>query len=210
MSGLQLNLNKSKLFSINTSEDEVKEWAGAIDCSVGRFASDYLGLPLGANKNSIVLWDPVVQKFYKKLAGWKATTLSLTGRLVLLKANVDAVVSGDWKKSGIGGILRDDVGSVLGSFQEATGPGPPTLLELKAIKKGLTFFDSLRQRFKKRLIIESDSKLTVVWVKNIDRCPNVYVSIVKDVRLRALEGVIRWVARTTNIEADGLAKAGIG
>ncbi|KAE8661467.1 hypothetical protein F3Y22_tig00113725pilonHSYRG00412 [Hibiscus syriacus] len=107
-------------------------------------------------------------------------------------------------------ILRDEVGSVLGSFQEAAGLGPPTLMELKAIKQGLIFFDSFRWCFKKYLIIESDSKLSVEWVKNLDKCPYVFVTIVNDIvdRLRVLEGLIRRVARTTNIKADGVAKSG--
>ncbi|KAE8727131.1 TUDOR-SN protein 1 isoform 2 [Hibiscus syriacus] len=95
-----------------------------------------------------------------------------------IKLNVDAAVTADWRKSGVGGILRDHDGSVVGSFQEAAGPGPPVLLELKAIVKGLSFFDSLQQRFKERLIVESDSKLAVDWVKNINRCPYVYLDIV--------------------------------
>ncbi|KAE8665156.1 XS domain-containing / XS zinc finger domain-containing protein-related-like protein isoform 1 [Hibiscus syriacus] len=128
-----------------------------------------------------------------------------------LKLNVDANVCGDWRKSGIGGLLRDEDDIVMGSFQDATGPGPP-LMELKAIKKGLIFFDSLRHQFKNRLIVETDSKLAMEWDKNLDRCPFVYVDLVKDIAatLRDMEGVIRLVARTYNIEVDGLAKAGIG
>ncbi|KAE8692137.1 Nuclear transport factor 2 family protein with RNA binding domain [Hibiscus syriacus] len=494
MSGLKLNLIKSKLFGINITEEELMQWASTIGCSVGHFPSKYLGLPLGAKRNTLVLWDPIVQKFYKKLVGWKAKTLSMAGRLVLLKAvlcsllctdksvsglgvlnlsymnrallgkwswrfvndretlwkkmicnkyildprlllfksklpahaswiwksvvnnhfkedqfgakfqslfkvrvgngvsirfwfeswaldsplkivfprlfvlslnknvklnefdglvwrgngegiysvkssvksccpvstaesfwmkniwrglvpprveifmwqgnaqsfilawedmvpyssiwsfipgvvlwtiwkyrnvivfeggrsdqidlffmarfrlatwflakfkdvsiskdslisdpflgdrcspsrnliikivswspppkgfiklNVDAAVSGDWRKSGVGGLLRVEAGSVMGSFQEVAGLGSPLLIELKAIKKGLIFFDSIQQRFKERLIVENDSKLAVDWVKNYDCCPFVYIDLVKDIvaKLRDLESVIRWVAR---------------
>ncbi|KAE8664767.1 hypothetical protein F3Y22_tig00112738pilonHSYRG00325 [Hibiscus syriacus] len=80
MSGLQLNLKKSKLFGVNTVTYEVEEWATAIGCAVGKFPSDYLGLPLGATRNSTSLWDPIVLNFNNKLAGWKADTLSLAGR----------------------------------------------------------------------------------------------------------------------------------
>ncbi|XP_039053787.1 uncharacterized protein LOC120195928 [Hibiscus syriacus] len=129
-----------------------------------------------------------------------------------IKLNVDATVNEDWRKSGVGGILRVDDGSVMGSFQEVAGPGPPLLIELMAVKRGLTFFDSFHQRFKERLIVETDSKLAVEWVKNYDRCPCVYLNLVKDIatKLRDLNGIIRWVARSTNVEADSLAKAGIG
>ncbi|KAE8709899.1 KH domain-containing protein, putative isoform 2 [Hibiscus syriacus] len=95
-----------------------------------------------------------------------------------IKLNVDAAVNGDWRKSGVGGILRVEDGSVMGSFQEAAGPGPPLLIEIMALKKGLSFFALIHQRFKERLIVESDSKLAV-----------------------------EWVPRSANVEADSLAKA---
>ncbi|XP_039015451.1 uncharacterized protein LOC120145796 [Hibiscus syriacus] len=79
---LQLNLKKSRLFGINISQQEVKTWADSIGCLVGNFPSNYLGLPLGATRNSSVIWEPVVQNFHSKLAGWKAATLSLAGRLI--------------------------------------------------------------------------------------------------------------------------------
>ncbi|KAE8729083.1 Ubiquitin-activating enzyme E1 1 [Hibiscus syriacus] len=106
-------------------------------------------------------------------------------------------VNGDWRKSGVGGILRDEDGSVMGSFQEPSGPGPPTLIELLAVKRGLIFFEPFHQQMKERLLIESDNKLAVEWVKNFDLCPGVYSNLVKDIvtKLRELNGIIRWVAR---------------
>ncbi|KAE8713278.1 Protein PIR [Hibiscus syriacus] len=126
-----------------------------------------------------------------------------------IKLNVDATVNGDWRKSGVGGILRDEDGSVMGSFQEPSGPGPPALIELLAVKRGLIFFEPFHQQMKERLLIESDSKLAVEWVKNFELCPGVYSNLVKDIvtKLRELNGIIRWVARSANVEADSLAKA---
>ncbi|KAE8661136.1 putative undecaprenyl diphosphate synthase [Hibiscus syriacus] len=59
MSGLQLNLKKNKLIGINISQEDVQDWAESIGCAVGCFPSSYLGLPLGANRNSSAIWDPV-------------------------------------------------------------------------------------------------------------------------------------------------------
>ncbi|KAE8735747.1 THO complex subunit 1 [Hibiscus syriacus] len=83
---LNLNLAKSKLLGINMEEDVLTDWAAQMGCSVGSFPTEYLGLPLGAKKNSEVLWDPVFRNFSAKLAGWKTTCLSLAGRTVLLKS----------------------------------------------------------------------------------------------------------------------------
>ncbi|KAE8688712.1 C-terminal isoform 2 [Hibiscus syriacus] len=93
--------------------------------------------------------------------------------------------------SGLGGVLKDVSGSILGSFKESAGPGPPTLMELKAILKGLSFFESIRQRFKDHLIIESHSRVAVDWVKNAVLCPHVYVDAVPDL----IEHIHRTTAR---------------
>ncbi|KAE8680777.1 hypothetical protein F3Y22_tig00111366pilonHSYRG00071 [Hibiscus syriacus] len=76
---------KSKLYGINVESDILEEWATNIGCAIGSFPTEYLGLPLGARMNSEKLWDPVIANFNKKLAGWKVTSLSLAGRLVLIK-----------------------------------------------------------------------------------------------------------------------------
>ncbi|XP_039045645.1 uncharacterized protein LOC120185519 [Hibiscus syriacus] len=129
-----------------------------------------------------------------------------------VKLNVDAATTRDWKKSGLGGVLKDSSRFILGSFKDSTGPGPLTFMELKAIQKGLLFYTCFRERIKERLIIESDNKVAVDLVREVELCPNVYAYIIKDNfhRLNVFEGVIRWVNRTANLEADALAKEGIG
>ncbi|KAE8709123.1 putative ARF GTPase activator [Hibiscus syriacus] len=94
----------------------------------------------------------------------------------------------------LGGVLKDSSGSILGSFKDPAGPGPPTLMELKAILKGLFYYESFRHRFKERLIIESDSKVAIGWVKDVGSCPVVYVQVVKEIiqKLSVYEGLIRW------------------
>ncbi|GMI70502.1 hypothetical protein HRI_000719500 [Hibiscus trionum] len=85
-SGLQLNLAKSKLFGINIDENSLGEWDDQAGCGVGKFPSDYLGLPLGHKRNSAAIWEPVLQKFYHHLASWKGNNLSFSGKLVLIKS----------------------------------------------------------------------------------------------------------------------------
>ncbi|XP_039005940.1 uncharacterized protein LOC120133425 [Hibiscus syriacus] len=69
MAGLHLNLAKSKLLGINMEEEDLIDWASQIGCSVCSFLTEYLGLPLGAKKNSETLWDPVFRNLSAKLAG---------------------------------------------------------------------------------------------------------------------------------------------
>jgi len=55
-------------------------------CAVDYLPFSYLGLCLGASYKSKTVWGPVVERFYKRLAGWKSRLLSRGGRLTLLKS----------------------------------------------------------------------------------------------------------------------------
>ena len=44
----------------------------------------YLGLPLGASHNSIVVWDGVEERFRKRLVIWKRQVTSKRGRPTLI------------------------------------------------------------------------------------------------------------------------------
>ncbi|KAK8649561.1 hypothetical protein V6N13_139234 [Hibiscus sabdariffa] len=71
----------------------ISEWVGIISCVVGQFSSDYLGLPLGPKRNLVVLWVPVVQKFYNRLASWKSNNMSYSSILVLIKSVLTSIPS---------------------------------------------------------------------------------------------------------------------
>ena len=45
-------------------------------------------MPLGAFHNSPSIWNPILEKFERKLAGWKKLYLSKGGRLILLKSTL--------------------------------------------------------------------------------------------------------------------------
>ncbi|KAL4388297.1 hypothetical protein GQ457_09G027380 [Hibiscus cannabinus] len=85
-SGLQLNLKKSRIFGINIPETVLDSWADSVGCEIGKFPTEYLGLPLGPKRNSVALWEPIVDKFSYRLASWKSVSLSFGGRIVLLKS----------------------------------------------------------------------------------------------------------------------------
>ena len=57
-----------------------------IYCKVESLPSTYLGLPLGARSNSIKIWESMVEKFEKRLTGWKSNIISMGGHVTLLKA----------------------------------------------------------------------------------------------------------------------------
>ncbi|KAE8659422.1 hypothetical protein F3Y22_tig00116962pilonHSYRG00340 [Hibiscus syriacus] len=221
VSGIQLNLLKSIIFGINVEDSCIKVWADLIGCSVGNFPTEYLGLPLGAPKNSVSLGtnnsktskeidgleseysffgregcagkvglskkfielggravdgtniitrlltegsieDPIWSKLVWTehpnvfLSSWESLAPKsiiwnfIPGAVLcpppmgFFKVNVDGAVQRDWESSGIGGLLRDEEGKVLGSFSASAGsaPPPPVLAKLKAVQAGLALFEA--------------------------------------------------------------------
>jgi len=68
VSGLRINLMKSSIFAVGEVIN-IKELAADLGCKVGCLpSSSYLGLPLGAKYRSKAIWDPVVERFERRLA----------------------------------------------------------------------------------------------------------------------------------------------
>ncbi|GKE85935.1 hypothetical protein Tco_1559677 [Tanacetum coccineum] len=77
VSGLKVNYNKSKLHGLGVNEGEMSDMARWMGCDIGEFPFMYLGLPIGENMRRVNAWTPVVEKFKKRLADWKAKTMSI-------------------------------------------------------------------------------------------------------------------------------------
>ncbi|GJZ66534.1 RNA-directed DNA polymerase, eukaryota [Tanacetum coccineum] len=85
-SGLSINLSKSKLLGVVVSEDRVVQAANRIGCGVLKAPFAYLGSKVEGNMSRIKSWDEIVDKMVDRLSKWKMKTLSIGGRLTLLKA----------------------------------------------------------------------------------------------------------------------------
>ena len=86
VSGLKVNLNKSKVYGVGVSRSEVEDMARCMGCSMGELLLTYLGLPIGVCMRRESSWRPVVDKFKKRLTDWKAKAMSFGGRLTLVKS----------------------------------------------------------------------------------------------------------------------------
>ena len=64
--------------------------AEILGCRIGSLPMTYLGMPLGASHKSPSIWNPILEKFHRKLAGWKRLYLSKGGRLTLIKSTLSS------------------------------------------------------------------------------------------------------------------------
>jgi hypothetical protein len=90
VSGLWVNFGKSEMVPIGNVPN-IQELAAMLDCRISALPMNYLGLPLGARYKSKALWDPVLEKMRRKLAGWKKIYLSKGARLTLIKSTVSSL-----------------------------------------------------------------------------------------------------------------------
>ncbi|XP_021985349.1 uncharacterized protein LOC110881378 [Helianthus annuus] len=86
ISWLKISSKKSSVFGIGVGECDIVDMARLLKCSRGRFPFTHLGVPIASNMNLVRSWDPVLEKFQKRLSAWKSKCLSYGGRITLLKS----------------------------------------------------------------------------------------------------------------------------
>ena len=84
--GLKINFAKSRFGVIGKSDEWRRVAAEFLNCSVLSMPFPYLGIPIGANPRSAVVWDPIIRKCEAKLVRWKQKHISFDGRVTLINA----------------------------------------------------------------------------------------------------------------------------
>ncbi|GKA49784.1 RNA-directed DNA polymerase, eukaryota [Tanacetum coccineum] len=87
LSGLTINIKRVHLLGARTCQMyRVAGLAASnLGCSVMKTPFKYLGVMVGGNTSKIQAWDEVIGKLKARLSKWKLKTLSVGGRLTLLK-----------------------------------------------------------------------------------------------------------------------------
>ncbi|GJX76619.1 RNA-directed DNA polymerase, eukaryota [Tanacetum coccineum] len=85
-SGLRINMSKSKLMGLHVDSDKVKRAAIKLGCLTFKTPFTYLGSTVGGSMSRIQAWEEVVERVKSRLSKWKMKTLSIGGRLTLLKS----------------------------------------------------------------------------------------------------------------------------
>nr|GEW89872.1 hypothetical protein [Tanacetum cinerariifolium] len=90
-SGLKININKSKLMGYGVHSDEVETVARYIGCATFVAPFSHLKIKVGGRMERINSWDDVVSKVTSRLSKWKLKTLSIGGRLTLIKLELTSI-----------------------------------------------------------------------------------------------------------------------
>ena len=85
--GLKINLGKSELVPIGLVHN-FDLLLSVLGCKQGTLPMKYLGLPLGAKFKDETIWNPILEKIERRLAGWKRLYLSMGGRVTLVKSTL--------------------------------------------------------------------------------------------------------------------------
>ncbi|KAI3804400.1 hypothetical protein L1987_25906 [Smallanthus sonchifolius] len=91
VSGLKMNFNKTAIMGIRVELERCQNLASIIKCSTGNVPFKFLGIEVGNKMNSSKAWDPIIRSIENRLSTWKAATLSIGGRVTLLKSIFDAL-----------------------------------------------------------------------------------------------------------------------
>ena len=94
LSGQKVSASKSKVFfSPNVLDDTRFSLSNILGFHSTPNLGKYLGFPLKHTGSSSQDYNFIIEKVQKKLAGWKASLLSFTGRVVLAQATTTAIPS---------------------------------------------------------------------------------------------------------------------
>nr|XP_016498719.1 PREDICTED: uncharacterized protein LOC107817408 [Nicotiana tabacum] len=71
--------------------DQLTYLKQVLQCKVGFLPTTYLGLPLGASHKDTTIWNSVIERVEKRLAGWQKRYLSKGGKEVLIKSTLSSM-----------------------------------------------------------------------------------------------------------------------
>ncbi|XP_058726699.1 uncharacterized protein LOC131598080 [Vicia villosa] len=93
VSGLSLNLKKSKLYGVGIDDYRMGAAASFLGCKIERIPFKFLGLTVGGNHRRLDFWKPVVNSMRQKLSSWKGKLVSIGGRVTMINSIISNLPS---------------------------------------------------------------------------------------------------------------------
>jgi len=90
-SGLKINFAKSQFGIIGGGVTWGLEAAHTLNCRQMDYPFHYLGIPIGANLSSQLVWEPLITKFKSKLSKWAQKDISMGGKVTLINSVLNAL-----------------------------------------------------------------------------------------------------------------------
>ena len=78
VTGLRVNMSNNEMVSIGEVEN-LAALTDILSCCMGTLSMTHLGMPLGSSFKAIGVWNPIIEKVERRLAGWKKLYLSKRG-----------------------------------------------------------------------------------------------------------------------------------
>jgi len=91
-SGQVVNPQKSSIFAGSISNHRLNHIANQIGFNIGSLPFTYLGVPIFKGKPKKAYFQPLADKIKLKLSAWKASLLSMAGRVQLIKSVIHSML----------------------------------------------------------------------------------------------------------------------
>jgi len=85
-SSLKVNYSKTKVGGVGMNINQTMVFAYILNCDIMKTPFSYLGMMVGGNHKRCVFWEGMLNKVRSRLSSWKGKSLSLAGRLCLIKS----------------------------------------------------------------------------------------------------------------------------
>ena len=69
----------------------MEDLAQILGCQTASLPMKYLGLPLGATFKAKLIWNLIIERMEKRLAGWKRLYISKGGKVTLIKSSLSSL-----------------------------------------------------------------------------------------------------------------------
>jgi hypothetical protein len=91
-SGQVINTSKSTIYSGSITQGRLNIIVNLLNFNLGSLPFNYLGVPLFKGKPKSIWLQPIADKIKSKLSSWKASLLTMAGRLQLVRAVIQSML----------------------------------------------------------------------------------------------------------------------